>query len=580
MAPVVRNCSVVLLLLSLASLTVAAAAAAPNSAYSQHFMFVSNLGRSHMVPYLEVLQPLAERGHNVTVVTDKDESAWLAPNYPRFELRFVPDSVNQRMHEIRHGDSSMAKEMFDPNKRGFAAIMNHFTIPTYPAMSGYLRGVLNSSRPDLLLCDMMVDACADVADTLGIKYAISMSMVPPGVDHAPYLTSWLSPYPHSTTLQLNLWQRFVTALVVPAQVMASMRQPVQRLNKVKQECGIKVTAGNPVARHAHALKVVNSFFGFESPRPMSPLVQVIGPIRSHVNSSMPADIQGWLDQLARNVSSSSSTSSTGGSSGAQQPRVVYVAFGTHVDMPANVMQHLSDALLAVLDAGYADGVIWAVGNNRRDKFPAALEHRHRVLLLPFAPQRALLAEPAVSLFVSHGGAESSHEAMHDAVPMLVVSFFGDQPMNGVKLKEAGMAEAIRQHLLTAEKARGLLFQMLDPATAGPYRAAARKMQALVRALDSTNTAAAANMFEFYAQYGWDHLIPAGDRMPWYKASNADLFAMVGAAALLLLVAVVLVLRRLVLALVAAASSGSCSGVQEPGASSKEWGVHATKAKAA
>lgn len=75
-------------------------------------------GRSHMVPYLEVLQPLAERGHNVTVVTDKDESAWLAPNYPRFELRFVPDSVNQRMHEIRHGDSSMAKEMFDPNKRG------------------------------------------------------------------------------------------------------------------------------------------------------------------------------------------------------------------------------------------------------------------------------------------------------------------------------------------------------------------------------------------------------------------------------------------------------------------------------
>jgi hypothetical protein len=81
------------------------------------------------------------------------------------------------------------------------------------------------------------------------------------------------------------------------------------------------------------------------------MVQLIGPIRSHVNSSMPADIALWLDQLAATTTSSSSRA---------QPRVVYVAFGTHVDLPVSVLQHLSNALLAVLDAGYADGVIWAV----------------------------------------------------------------------------------------------------------------------------------------------------------------------------------------------------------------------------
>jgi hypothetical protein len=75
-------------------------------------------GRSHMVPYLEVLQPLAERGHKVTVVTDKDASAWLAPNYPQFELQFVPEEVNELMHGLRSGNSSMAKEMLNPNKRG------------------------------------------------------------------------------------------------------------------------------------------------------------------------------------------------------------------------------------------------------------------------------------------------------------------------------------------------------------------------------------------------------------------------------------------------------------------------------
>jgi hypothetical protein len=125
-------------------------------------------------------------------------------------------------------------------------------------------------------------------------------------------------------------------------------------------------------------------------------------------------------------------------------------------------------------------------------------------------------------------------------------------LNGYKLQESGMAEAIRQHLLTTDNAREQLFHMLEPATAEPYRAAARKMQALVRARDCTNMAAAADMFEFFAQYGWQHLVPAGDKMPWYKAGNLDLHAAVAALGVLVLAAVVLVLRRLVLALVGSA----------------------------
>jgi hypothetical protein len=131
-------------------------------------------------------------------------------------------------------------------------------------------------------------------------------------------------------------------------------------------------------------------------------------------------------------------------------------------------------------------------------------------------------------------------------------------MNGYKLQGAGMAEAIRQHLLTADNARQLLSHMLDPATAQPYQAAARKMQALVRARDRTNTAAAADMFEFFAQYGWEHLVPAGDKMPWYKASNLDLYAVVGAAVVLLLAVVMRVLRRLAQALVGPAGRSAAS----------------------
>jgi hypothetical protein len=66
---------------------------------------------------------------------------------------------------------------------GFANILTRYTIPTYPAMSSFLHTAFNRSRPDLLICDFLVDACADVADTLGLKYAISMSGLPPGGEH-------------------------------------------------------------------------------------------------------------------------------------------------------------------------------------------------------------------------------------------------------------------------------------------------------------------------------------------------------------------------------------------------------------
>jgi hypothetical protein len=82
-------------------------------------------------------------------------------------------------------------------------------------------------------------------------------------DDASYLSNWFTPYPYSTTLHLNLWQRFVNGFVIPAQIVASMWQPLQQLNTVKQQCGIKLHQGSPVTRHKHALKIINSFFGFE-----------------------------------------------------------------------------------------------------------------------------------------------------------------------------------------------------------------------------------------------------------------------------------------------------------------------------
>ena len=155
---------------------------------------------------------------------------------------------------------------------------------------------------------------------------------------------------------------------------------------------------------------------------------------------------------AATAPSGSVIASTGSSSNhLQEPRVVYVAFGNNVEIPHEVLSEMYLGLVAALDQGLCDGVIWSMSNNKRGSLPEEVDPR--VELLSFAPQIALLDHPAVKLFVSHGGAESCHETMLAGKPMLVVPFLGRYKWTnaggGRGHVRGGGLEATRPGLLTS-----------------------------------------------------------------------------------------------------------------------------------
>jgi hypothetical protein len=59
----------------------------------------------------------------------------------------------------------------------------------------------------------------------------------------------------------------------------------------------------------------------------------------------------------------------------------------------------------------------------------------------WVPQFAVLAHPAVKAFVTHCGANSIHESLYHAVPMVALPFFDDQRYNGPRLVQLGLASA-------------------------------------------------------------------------------------------------------------------------------------------
>merc|ERR1719343_1102583 len=62
-----------------------------------------------------------------------------------------------------------------------------------------------------------------------------------------------------------------------------------------------------------------------------------------------------------------------------------------------------------------------------------------VMQAAWVPQAAVLDHPKVKAFVTHCGANSTHEGIYHGVPLVAVPFFEDQRYIGPRLRDLGLA---------------------------------------------------------------------------------------------------------------------------------------------
>merc|ERR1712113_1119342 len=105
------------------------------------------------------------------------------------------------------------------------------------------------------------------------------------------------------------------------------------------------------------------------------------------------------------------------------------------------------------------------------------------------PQLEVL--PRCAAFVTHGGANSMHEALSFGVPMAVVPVFGDQPLNADSVARCGAGLAFRRPMssVSTESLRSAL-QQLAAEDGNCFRAASKVM--LKKISDAGGVDAAAN----------------------------------------------------------------------------------------
>jgi hypothetical protein len=230
-------------------------------------------------------------------------------------------------------------------------------------------------------------------------------------------------------------------------------------------------------------------------------------------------------------------------------RTVYVGFGSLIVLSPKRITTILHSLIAAHQQGLLDGVIWGLMKTaaNEESIPKVVtidgvshsiedmrSGKHPFIrLLDRAPQRAVLEHPSTQLFITHCGIASIYETLLAGVPILGLPGLGDQASNAVKLEERGVGLWFTRSMVNEENLGNALYRLLSPNSneASSFRANATRLQQMIH-IANRDHSRSADLVELAAVPGAILAHESADwRMPWWKASNYDLYALVIASIL-------------------------------------------------
>ncbi|XP_048513493.1 UDP-glycosyltransferase UGT5-like [Athalia rosae] len=272
----------------------------------------------------------------------------------------------------------------------------------------------------------------------------------------------------------------------------------------------------PLEEIASRVSVIlsNSHFAHCFARPLVPGVKEIGGVHIPPNKPLPQDLESWIAGAEHGVVYFSLGSSLRTESLSVIKRKAF--FDAFAELPQRVLMK------------------WE--GNETKGVPT------NVKTVQWSPQFDVISHPNVRVFISHGGMLGTTEAVWAGKPMLVIPVFGDQPTNAALLEEKGFAVVLGYSEITKETLSAALGKVLhDPS----YRTTAKKMSEVIRDRLVSPLDEAVYWIEYVARHrGAPWLKTPAHGMPLYKYLLLDVIGFVIAVSLLSILATCLIARRL------------------------------------
>ncbi|KAJ9063639.1 hypothetical protein DSO57_1038771 [Entomophthora muscae] len=475
-------------------------------------------GRSHIKAMLEVGQTLGERGHSVQYVALDDNLRFAKgySNIQRVGLGHKGHFVDTQMQVL---DSFCSGKLGDEYRMAFVAAVMEWIRMSYRREYLPLLEHVKQEKPDMMVCDNFAYACLEIAEANSIPLMI-------GIQALDFISIFNSPFLAKDT---RFGPLTIDAMSLPAKlfdtvVISHIEEEIwNRVYKILKEernlSGSKASWHSIDAFH-YGAGIVNSFFGFEVAQSIPPNIKAVGPILSTKAPLLDPILHTFL------------TTHT---------RVMFVGFGSLISLETKEINAILTGALQAMEEGNIDGLIWGLGRTQISNFPNTTEPRHdffadeRFQFLPWALQQSILNHPSTVVFLSHGGLESSFEAIHSRTPILNIPYLGDQPRNAAKLQVMGVGLHIDPYNIDVAAAlktllsRPNLAASLDKSKALTNSHLKRRQEAANHIEDHLELAQACRPHHPHI-FGSNqppceisHLLPASNRMSLFTANRLDVY---------------------------------------------------------
>ncbi|KAJ0176089.1 hypothetical protein K1T71_008263 [Dendrolimus kikuchii] len=192
--------------------------------------------------------------------------------------------------------------------------------------------------------------------------------------------------------------------------------------------------------------------------------------------------------------------------------IIYISFGSVVQcstMPEDKVQAILGAMNEL-----PQRFIWK-WENKSMNF-----NKNKLYIADWLPQVDILGHPKTLAFVSHAGMGGTTEAIHNAVPVVAVPIIGDQPANAAAIEESGLGVQLQIQDITKSNLLSALKTILDP----KFRAKVKMVSQAWHDRPMTPLDTAVYWTEFVARYPNFTFRTAAAEVPLYQYLNLDIAA--------------------------------------------------------